>query len=113
IRALARDLGSTLGCGGHLTALRRTRVGPYRADRAEPLTDATEQVTVIDIDEVARENFPVVQLDAESAAAVRHGRPLPGELLAGHATEPVAVCHESQFLALYRADGRPEAVFVG
>ena len=33
IRALARDLGAGLGVGGHLTALRRTRVGPYKLDR--------------------------------------------------------------------------------
>ncbi|MFF4601174.1 tRNA pseudouridine(55) synthase TruB [Streptomyces sp. NPDC001339] len=37
IRALARDLGAGLGVGGHLTALRRTRVGPYKLDRARTL----------------------------------------------------------------------------
>ncbi len=34
IRALARDLGAALGVGGHLTALRRTAVGPFDVDRA-------------------------------------------------------------------------------
>ncbi len=37
IRALARDLGEDLGVGGHLTALRRTRVGPYKLDTAKTL----------------------------------------------------------------------------
>ena len=41
IRALARDLGATLGTGGHLTALRRTAVGPYRLDQARTLEDLT------------------------------------------------------------------------
>lgn len=113
IRALARDLGSALGCGGHLTALRRTRVGPYGIDRAEQVTDDTERVTVIDIAAVARENFPVLQVDADRAAAVSHGRALPAADLVAAGIAPIAVCHDDQFLALYRADGRPEAVFVG
>ena len=112
IRALARDLGSALGCGGHLTALRRTSVGPYGIERAEPLTDETTEVAMIDIADVARENFPVLQVDPEHAAAVRHGRGLSAAELAAAGSEPVAVCHGEQFLALYRADGRPEAVFV-
>ena len=37
VRALARDLGAALGVGGHLTALRRTRVGPYGLDAARTL----------------------------------------------------------------------------
>jgi tRNA pseudouridine55 synthase len=43
IRALARDLGSALGTGGHLTALRRTAVGPYRLDQAHSLEDLADQ----------------------------------------------------------------------
>ncbi|HVY39635.1 MAG TPA: tRNA pseudouridine(55) synthase TruB [Polyangia bacterium] len=37
VRALARDLGRALGAGGHVTALRRTRSGPFALDRARPL----------------------------------------------------------------------------
>ena len=37
VRALARDLGAALGVGGHLTALRRTRVGPFTLDQAADL----------------------------------------------------------------------------
>jgi tRNA pseudouridine55 synthase len=43
IRALARDLGAALGTGGHLTALRRTAVGPYRLDQAHSLEDLADQ----------------------------------------------------------------------
>ena len=39
VRALARDLGAALGCGGHLTALRRTRVGGFAIADAHPLAD--------------------------------------------------------------------------
>ena len=42
IRALARDLGAALGVGGHLTALRRTRVGPFELDRALTLDELAE-----------------------------------------------------------------------
>ena len=40
IRALARDLGGAVGVGGHLTALRRTQVGPYTLDQARTLEQA-------------------------------------------------------------------------
>jgi tRNA pseudouridine55 synthase len=43
IRALARDLGAALGTGGHLTALRRTAVGPYNLDQAHTLQDLETQ----------------------------------------------------------------------
>ncbi len=76
VRAIARDVGVALGVGGHLTALRRTRVGRFGLDRAvtlEALAAAAEPVP-IGIDDVARAGFPVRELTAEEAAAVRHGR---------------------------------------
>ena len=110
IRALARDLGERLGCGGHLTALRRTQVGPYGLDRADELTDATETVRVIDISTVARENFPAVALDPDRSRDVRYGRRIT--LDPAPAAGPVAVFDGEEFLALYDRDGRPQAVFV-
>ena len=41
IRSLAHDLGEALGCGGHVTALRRTKVGDFLADTAVPLDTLT------------------------------------------------------------------------
>lgn len=64
IRALARDLGAGLGVGGHLTALRRTRVGPYKLDRARTL----EQLQAA-VDDTEGEGLPVMPLGAAAAAA--------------------------------------------
>lgn len=112
VRALARDLGTAVGTGGHLTALRRTRVGPFTVDEAQGL--AGPDLTVTDIAEVARRCFPSLDLSAEQASDVRYGRRLPDLRLPG---EPSAVfAPDGSFLALYRADGAdavPAAVFVG
>lgn len=112
IRALARDLGAALGCGGHLTRLRRTRIGNFDLslvglDEAG-LADA-EPGPLLSLAEVARRAFPVVELDAAQAADVRYGRSL--ELALDHS--PSAVLFDGELLALYRADGdiaRPVAV---
>lgn len=57
IRALARDLGAGLGVGGHLTALRRTRVGPYGLDAARTLDQLQEELTVMPVAEAAAVAF--------------------------------------------------------
>ena len=113
IRALARDLGAALGVGGHLTALRRTRVGPFTVDRAQDLEAAAERLDLIDIADVARECFPALEVDEETGQAIRYGRRLPGCNLAAGLT---ALFCDSEFLALYRPEGPdavPEAVFAG
>ncbi len=84
IRALARDLGAALGVGGHLTALRRTRVGPFTVDDAGTLEDHGVSLRVVDVTTAARRCFPVRELTEEEAVAVRFGKfleptgPLPG-----------------------------------
>lgn len=109
IRAIARDLGAALGVGGHLTALRRTAVGPFTLEGAD--TDL-EQLSVMPIAEAARAAFPSLDLDEEQATHVRFGRKLPISL-----EELTAVfAPGGEFLALYRpgpAPVRAEAVFVG
>ena len=57
IRALARDLGAALGVGGHLTALRRTAVGPFRVDRAIDVF-APQEITQSSADAVAAAMLP-------------------------------------------------------
>ena len=79
VRALARDLGAALGVGGHLTALRRTRVGAFTLDQAHPLEalDALtgpEQMPVTALADAARAQFAVHELTAEQAAAVGFGQ---------------------------------------
>ncbi|MDO5498601.1 MAG: tRNA pseudouridine(55) synthase TruB [Propionibacteriaceae bacterium] len=111
IRALARDLGAGLGTGGHLTALRRSRVGPFGLDRAHVVDGDTAELPMIGIDQVAAECFPTLALDEPTAGAVRHGRRLPGVPLTGL----TALTHDGHFLALYRPDGGEavaDAVFV-
>ncbi len=109
IRALARDMGRELGCGGHLTRLRRTAVGPYGIDRAVRIDTDEPVVNLISIDDVARENFPAVQLEPDRAGPVRHGGRVAAELLAPAGS--TALFEGDEFLALHRADGKVEAVF--
>ena len=64
VRALARDLGAGLGVGGHLTALRRTRVGPYGLDRCRTLDELAADLALLPAADAARAAFPVRELDA-------------------------------------------------
>ncbi|MDJ0383840.1 tRNA pseudouridine(55) synthase TruB [Streptomyces sp. G-G2] len=73
IRALARDLGADLGVGGHLTALRRTRVGPYKLDQARTLDQHQAELTVMPIAEAAAAAFPRWDLDARRASLLGNG----------------------------------------
>ena len=119
IRALARDLGEGLGVGGHLTALRRTRVGPYTLAESAPLAElaaraeAGQPVPVLPMAQAADAAFPRYDADAEEAEAIAHGRPLPAR---GLGPGPIAVFSpEGAFLALVEEQGRrckPLAVFV-
>lgn len=75
VRALARDLGAALGVGGHLTVLRRTRVGPFTLDHARTLDELADDPAVsLDIDEAARTAFEHRQIDALEAEAISQGR---------------------------------------
>lgn len=75
IRALARDLGAALGVGGHLTALRRTRVGPFGLEGARTLEELEEKPEVnLPIDEAVRVAFPLREIDAEESEAISQGR---------------------------------------
>lgn len=112
IRAIARDLGARLGVGGHLTALRRTAVGPYTLDQARTLDDLGEGFALLPIAAAARAAFPAVDLDERRAGDVRVGRKLDLELAALTAV----FAPDGEFLALYEPrDGlaRPVAVFTG
>jgi len=112
VRALARDIGAALGVGGHLTALRRTRVGPYGLDAARSLDALAEDLVVLPIAEAAREAFPARVVDAAEAVVVSHGGPLPASGTDG----PVAVFGpDGTFLALLEDRGtttKALAVFV-
>jgi tRNA pseudouridine55 synthase len=77
IRALARDLGAALGVGGHLTALRRTRVGRFGLDQARSIADLAERPELnLTLDEACLLMFPRRDLTAEEARAASNGRSL-------------------------------------
>jgi tRNA pseudouridine55 synthase len=89
VRALARDLGEALGVGGHLTALRRTRVGCFGLAGARTLEQlAVDGLQVLDMGTVARAAFPSVTLTAADSNAVRYGRTIELGLAWARASRP-------------------------
>jgi tRNA pseudouridine55 synthase len=76
VRALARDIGTDLGIFGHLTALRRTRVGDFHIDQAVTLPEELDvpAPTLISLAEAARTLLPVVTVDADRARALMQGK---------------------------------------
>jgi len=113
IRAIARDVGEALGVGGHLTALRRTAVGPYGLDVARTLDQLADAYDVLPLARAARAAFPSVDLDEEGAQDVRFGR----RLRVGLAGLTAVFAPDGEFLALYEPAGdgvaKAAAVFVG
>ena len=119
IRALARDLGAALGVGGHLTALRRTSVGPYdlaQAHTLDALGQAVERgdsLPVLPLAAAAAAAFPRYDVDAEQAKSIAHGGFLASP---GLGDGPIGVFGpDGAFLALVEERGsraKPIAVFV-
>ncbi|GAA2905022.1 tRNA pseudouridine(55) synthase TruB [Pseudonocardia halophobica] len=84
VRALARDLGAALGVGGHLTALRRTRVGPFDLGHARTLEELEAAPGLsLDLDAAVATAFPRLDVDAGGATDVSHGKRLPAAGLTG------------------------------
>jgi tRNA pseudouridine55 synthase len=83
IRALARDLGHGLGIGGHLTALRRTHVGPYSLDQARTLDQLAEELTVLEMSQAARALMPHRELTPEETTEISFGRRIAAGTPAG------------------------------
>ena len=114
IRALARDVGAALGVGGHLAALRRTRVGAFDLTQARTLAELEAEFTMTPLDEVAATAFARRDLDADEALSLSHGGKLAASDQGG---EPVAAfARDGTFVALLEDSGgvaRALAVFVG
>lgn len=103
VRALARDLGESLGVGGHLTALRRTAVGPFGLDSASSLDELAERPEVtVGLDDAVRTSFPRRSVDAEQARMLSHGGWLPAAGLAGTSA---AVGPDGRAIALLVEEG--------
>jgi tRNA pseudouridine55 synthase len=112
IRAIARDLGNDLEVGGHLSALRRTRVAGFSLDQAisfEALKG--QEFTALEIADVARQTFAVRELALDEVAELSFGRPLtsnPGEDIFA------ALSPDNRLIALLKNDigkAKPIAVF--
>ena len=99
IRSLAADLGTALGGGAHLRALRRTSVGGFTLDQA----GAIETPTLLPV-RAAVQHLEGAIADPETAVAVGHGRILPVETLGVAGPGPWAVCDDQgELLAVYEA----------
>jgi tRNA pseudouridine55 synthase len=90
VRALARDLGAALGTGGHLTRLRRTRVGGYGIESARTLEQLAERFEVQPLAQAAAAAFPRRDLTPEEARRLAHGGRLGSRPHQGDAVGPVA-----------------------
>jgi tRNA pseudouridine55 synthase len=112
VRALARDLGADLGVGGHLTALRRTRVGPFTLERARPLDELAdlEDPVALGLAEAIRLAMPVRTIDPEEARELSFGRSLAAT---GFAGTYGALAGDGTAVALLReSEGRARPVLV-
>ena len=111
VRALARDLGATLAVGGHLTALRRTRVGRYGLDIARTLEElAGEPRLWAELDEVVATAFGHRIVDSQQARVVAHGGSLPAVGLA--ATHAAIDSHGHAIALLTEREGQARPVLV-
>jgi tRNA pseudouridine55 synthase len=109
VRVLAADVGSALGCGAHLTRLRRTAIGPFAVEDASPPDEAGDLLPL----ERAVAHLPRLDLEPEEARVARHGSILGPAGIEG----PYAVFDpDGALVAIYRDDGpkaRPEMVLAG
>lgn len=83
IRTLAMDIGSVLGCGAHLSGLRRTAIGPFVLDEAHALDELEalseiERVALLRPVDALLSHLPVLQLAQAQAGAILHGQPVKG-----------------------------------
>jgi tRNA pseudouridine55 synthase len=111
IRALARDLGTGLGTGGHLTRLRRTRVGGYALPDARTLDELSERFEVMPLAAAAAAAFPRRDLSADEARRLAHGIRLP---VAGNPGPTAAFAPDGTLVALLEeqaGQARPLVVF--
>jgi tRNA pseudouridine55 synthase len=116
IRSIARDLGSALGVGGHVTELRRLRIGPFAVEDAVSLDAAPEIVRGKLMSMAAAvSGLPAIRVTADEARRLRNGQTLPvrGQELP-FAMGEVAVLEElGELVAVGRVAGgflRPEKV---
>jgi tRNA pseudouridine55 synthase len=112
IRAIARDLGEALKVGGHLSALRRTRVAGFTESDAVSFEDLKNvKFTPLNLADVARTTFSVRELTLEEVKELSFGRSLSEN---GHTSITAAMSPDNRLIALLKDDGeraKPISVF--
>jgi tRNA pseudouridine55 synthase len=104
IRSLARDLGQHLGCGGYITALQRTRIGPFHCSAAIPLEIAPDQFrSCLLPPHAALAELPSLELPEEQLRRLRHGQRL---------VLPRGTAQEDGEIVVRNAAGEPLAIAV-
>ena len=116
IRALARDVGEILGVGGHLTALRRTRIGPFSVADASSL-DELQSTSLVSPASAARLLFPSHALDAQQAVDLEHGKridtpELAAQAAAGYSGPVAAIAPDGRLVGLIESIGDQARVLV-
>jgi tRNA pseudouridine55 synthase len=115
IRALARDLGADLGVGGHLTALRRTRIGRFTVAEASVLDELEVASALIGAADAAERAMPVVQLTDQQTIDLGHGKRITAAAAPATASgEPIAaVAPDGRLVAIVERRGDSLKVAVG
>jgi len=114
IRALARDLGAALGTGGHLTRLRRTRVGGYGLEDARTLEQLADRFEVLPLAQAASAAFPRRELSEAEARRLAHGGRLAAASRPGAEVPTAAYAPDGTLVALLTEESgqaRPLVVF--
>lgn len=116
VRVLAHDLGELLGCGGHITALRRTQIGAFVVADAVPLADLTPETLPQQVraSDTAVAHLPQLNLTAAAADDLRQGRLVIWQT--GHPQETLVRAYDAQarFIGVAVKDGaawRPKKIF--
>lgn len=106
IRALARDLGQALKVGGHLTALRRTRIGSYSVDQALTIEqlEKLENLPILSSATAASQQFEVQQLTEQDEIDLRHGKRI--KAAEEYSSSPIAGIRLGKLVALLEPAGK-------
>jgi tRNA pseudouridine55 synthase len=103
IRALARDLGNSIGVGAHLTALRRTRIGRYSIGDAKSLSDLSrDNFEVKSMHESVEEGFDLLELSEQQVIDIRHGKRISAKVAA---ETRIAATHAGEVIAILEKAG--------
>ena len=97
IRALARDIGAALGVGGHLTLLRRTKIGNFDLANATVIDNTPAPISLV---EASQKLFETIELSNDEARDIVHGKRISRE-----ASGMIAATWSSALLAVLEPAG--------